>query len=95
MIRQSFLLLAVTGVSVFGLYALGNLIQVPNLLDFVLKCNPIHLTLKSGYWFMDYAAGDSYPGYEWLTCAMWILIGGASLATVLKRLISRNFEQNQ
>ena len=82
-IRQSFLLLAYVGISAMGFYAAGNLIQIPGVVDYVLKCNPVHLVLKSGYWFTDYAAGDTYPGYEWLTCMLWIGIGGWILHRVL------------
>lgn len=86
LIRQSFLLLACAGISVMGLYAVGNLVQIPGLIDFVLKCNPVHLILKGGYWFMDYAAGDTYQGYEWLVCGLWIGVGGVMLWRLLVKM---------
>lgn len=86
LIRQSFLLLACAGITVTGLYAVGNLVQIPGLINFVLKCNPVHLILKGGYWFMDYAAGDTYPGYEWLTCGLWIGVGGLILYRLLVKV---------
>lgn len=62
----------------FLLYLLGNQILLPGCLEYVLKCNPVHLILKSGCWFMDYAPGDTYPCYEILTMFIWIT--GAGIA---------------
>ena len=66
----------------FVLFFLGNEIGFPNGMEYVLKCNPVHLILKSGYWFMDYAPGDSYPLYELLTVVVWIGLAGGSLRLV-------------
>lgn len=83
--RNSLGCVAAAAAGTFGLYGAGNLIQIPNLADYVLKCSPVHLLLKSGYWFMDYAAGDSYPAYEAVTVCVWILLGAAALLAALKR----------
>lgn len=69
----------------FMLYFLGNELAVSNGMEYVLKCNPVHLFLKSGYWFMDYAPGDTYPLYELLTVVVWIVLAGASLRVVWNR----------
>lgn len=69
----------------FLLYILGNEIALPNAMEYVLKCNPVHLILKSGYWFMDYAPGDSYPLYELLTVVLWIGFAGGGLRVVWKK----------
>ena len=66
----------------FVLFFLGNEIGFPNGMEYVLKCNPVHLILKSGYWFMDYAPGDSYQLYELLTVVVWIGLAGGSLRLV-------------
>lgn len=84
-VRNSLTCVVTVAAGGFGLYGLGNLIQIPNLADYTLKCNPVHLIMKGGYWFMDYAAGDSYPGYEAVTVWVWILAGAAMLLTALKR----------
>lgn len=83
--RYSMGCVAAAAAGAFGLYGAGNLIQIPDLADFALKCSPVHLLLKSGYWFMDYAAGDSYPAYEAVTVCIWILLAGAALLAALKR----------
>lgn len=67
-------------------YLLGNVIMIPNGMEYVLKCNPIHVLTKCGYWFMDYAPGDSYPLYEIGTMGGWILLTGLFLrGTVPKK----------
>ena len=67
----------------FLLYCLGNLMQPGNFLQFILQLTPVHLISKCGYWFMDYAPGDSYPAYEWLVAVVWIL---PLLFVVLRRM---------
>lgn len=56
------------------LYVLGNGIMFPNMLEYILKAQPVHLITKCGAWFTDYAPGDTYPLYEWLTMGIWNLL---------------------
>lgn len=71
---------------VFLMYCLGTLIQPGSFLEFVFQLTPVHLISKCGYWFMDYAPGDSYPAYEWLVGVVWIVL---LLLVVLRQLIGR------
>ena len=80
--KNSIVALAVIGTLSTILYFMGNEIVVPNMLDYVLKCNPVHLITKMGYWFMDYAAGDSYPAYEIVTMLIW---NGAAITAYRKK----------
>ena len=69
--KNSIIVLAVVFILVFALYFIGNGIHTASMLEYILKLNPVHLVMKSGYWFMDYAPGDSYPWYELLTIVVW------------------------
>lgn len=56
------------------LYVLGNGIMFLNMLEYILKAQPVHLMTKCGAWFTDYAPGDTYPLYEWLTMGIWNIL---------------------
>lgn len=83
-IKNSFFVLASIGSVAVVMHLLSNEIYIPNCLDYLLKFNPVHLIAKSGYWFMDYAPGDSYPFYELLTLFIWTLGAGLGMKKVWK-----------
>lgn len=66
------------------MYCMGNLLQPNNILEYVFKLTPVHLITKCGFWFMDYAPGDSYSGYEILTVMIGILLEIPALRWMLK-----------
>lgn len=67
------------------LYVLGNGIMFPNMLEYILKAQPVHLMSKCGAWFTDYAPGDTYPLYEWLTMGIWNIFTFAVLYVLYRR----------
>lgn len=77
--KNSILVLSVILIIFFLMYLCGNHILSSSGLEYVLKCNPIHLIMKSGYWFMDYAPGDTYPAYEMVTMAVWLVVSGVGM----------------
>lgn len=74
-IKNSVALLVTIGCGAAAMYLFGNVIHFSNVLEYLCKCNPVHLITKCGYWFMDYAPGDTYPFYEITTLFVWALIG--------------------
>lgn len=80
--KNSFFVLATIGIVSAVMHLLSSEIYIPNCLDYLLKFNPVHLIGKSGYWFMDYAPGDSYPFYEFLTLFIWTLGAGMGMKNV-------------
>lgn len=70
-IKHTLALLMLFFISTALLYVVGNMLPVSGPLEYVCKLNPVHLVTKCGYWFMDYAPGDTYPIYECLTLFVW------------------------
>ena len=70
------------------LYVLGNGIMIPNMLEYILKAQPVHLITKCGAGFTDYAPGDTYPLYEWLTMGIWNILTFAAFYAVYRKKVT-------
>lgn len=84
-VKNSITVIAVIGIGVAVFYFIGNEIRFTSMMDFFVKFNPVHLITKCGYWFMDYAPGDTYPIYEILTLGVWLTGAGLILRKSLGR----------
>lgn len=85
--KNSITALSVVVIYFMVLYFLGNEIVIPNWLEYIVQCNPVHLVMKCGYWFMDYAPGDTYPFYELFTVLVWNGLAAAGWRRNVRGLI--------
>ena len=82
--KNTVAVLALTAAGMFGMYFMGEEMHFASMLEYVVKFTPVHLVAKCGYWFMDYAPGDTWPMYEAAVLGVWTAITGFILRRKLK-----------